>query len=274
VKIALSGLGIEECVDVPRAVTRTATDDLSAVEMLMYWTRPSRPLMIHPPSLRRELAVDLRPVVLGEPRSVVAEAAFFVGLGEEDHVAGERNLLFRQRHDGLRKDRHSALEIDGASPEHIPILHDAAERVERPFLALDPYDIRVRGEQDGALRSIAPQTGDEVGFAGLGGRDDIYFEPERPEAGRKQFGDRSFASGRVACVYADQFRQQHRCLVRRRIRLRRLIALPARRRQDNACNAREGEPDDDRCILETHLFHYPFRVRPKVMTQRDAADAM
>ena len=34
VKIALSGRGIDECVEVPVAETVSATDDLSAVEML------------------------------------------------------------------------------------------------------------------------------------------------------------------------------------------------------------------------------------------------
>ena len=34
VKIALSGRGMEECVDVPFAVSRSETPDLSAVEML------------------------------------------------------------------------------------------------------------------------------------------------------------------------------------------------------------------------------------------------
>jgi hypothetical protein len=34
VKMALSGLGIDECVEVPVADTVSATDDLSAVEML------------------------------------------------------------------------------------------------------------------------------------------------------------------------------------------------------------------------------------------------
>src|SRR5213076_1112790 len=49
-KIALSGSGIDECVDVPVAVTVALTDDLSAVEMLTYCTRPSSRLMIQPPS--------------------------------------------------------------------------------------------------------------------------------------------------------------------------------------------------------------------------------
>ena len=51
VKMALSGRGMEECVDVPLAVSSSETPDLSAVEMLTYWTLPSASLMIHPPSL-------------------------------------------------------------------------------------------------------------------------------------------------------------------------------------------------------------------------------
>ena len=48
--MALSGRGMDECVDVPRAVISIGSDSLSAVEMLTYCTRPSRPLMIQPPS--------------------------------------------------------------------------------------------------------------------------------------------------------------------------------------------------------------------------------
>src|SRR5262249_6576703 len=49
-KIALSASGIEECVDVPRAVSTSDTLDLSAVEMLTYCTVPAASLMIQPPS--------------------------------------------------------------------------------------------------------------------------------------------------------------------------------------------------------------------------------
>ena len=48
--MALSGRGIEECVDVPRAVRMSPIDDLSAVEMLTYFTRPLSSAMIQPPS--------------------------------------------------------------------------------------------------------------------------------------------------------------------------------------------------------------------------------
>ena len=49
-KMALSGRGIDECVDVPVADTMTPTDDLSAVAMLTYCTFRSSPAMIQPPS--------------------------------------------------------------------------------------------------------------------------------------------------------------------------------------------------------------------------------
>ncbi len=49
-KIALSGRGIDEWVEVPVAVTIADSETLSAVEMLTYCTAPSSPLMIQPPS--------------------------------------------------------------------------------------------------------------------------------------------------------------------------------------------------------------------------------
>ncbi len=49
-KIALSGRGIDECVDVPRPSTMTGSEDLSAVEMLTYCTLPASFAMIQPPS--------------------------------------------------------------------------------------------------------------------------------------------------------------------------------------------------------------------------------
>jgi hypothetical protein len=39
--MALSGRGMEECVEVPRAVSKSEMPDLSAVEMLTYCTLPA-----------------------------------------------------------------------------------------------------------------------------------------------------------------------------------------------------------------------------------------
>ena len=66
--MALSGRGIDEWVDVPRAVRTMFAPPLSAVEMLDVLHLPG--LVLDDPAalVEGELAVDLRPVRLGQPR--------------------------------------------------------------------------------------------------------------------------------------------------------------------------------------------------------------
>ena len=84
------------------------------------------------------------------------------------------------------------------------ILNDAGEGIHRPFLAFDADDVRVGGEENGALRAIPLQSSDEMRFPGLRCGDDINLESKCLEPRREQLGYRSFIARRVGCVDPNQ----------------------------------------------------------------------
>src|SRR3954470_14790529 len=132
--MALSGRGIDECVDVPRAVIKSVIPDLSAVEMLTYRTLPSGFFMIHPPSFRANSQsifsqLDWESVVvLYLPPSSSAS--------DKKMTSRFRGTLLRARRITASANT-AASEIQGTASIHIAVLDRSGERIETPLLTFD-----------------------------------------------------------------------------------------------------------------------------------------
>jgi len=110
--------------------------------------------------------------------------------------------------------------VDGAAAEHIAVADDAGERIERPFLPLDPDDVGMRGEENRTLRAIPLEPRDEMRLAGFRRRNDVDGEARGSEPRRQKLRDRAFAPRRVAGVDPNELRQQRGSGILRRPRLR------------------------------------------------------
>ena len=95
-----------------------------------------------------------------------------------------------------------------STSEDVAVFYYAGERVDCPFLALHADDVSVRGDEQGPLRAVAAQAGNEVCLARVWCLDDVDVEPERLEARREQVRDAAFVAGRVRRVDADQLDEQ------------------------------------------------------------------
>ena len=87
--------------------------------------------------------------------------------------------MLRQHHHRARKDRDAALEVDRAAAVDVAVLDQAGKRIDRPFVALDPDRVRVRGEEDRLLAAVAMQPREQVRLPRLWRRHDFDLEPER-----------------------------------------------------------------------------------------------
>ena len=183
-KIALSGLGIEECVDVPVAVNDQGNGHFVARGNAHVLHSTLRILYDPSAFIQSEFAVHQIPMRFGEPTRVVG-TAFFIRFGQKNHVAVQRDAILHQLHDRLGEDGYAALVIHRASAINIAILHHTRERIDGPLLAFHTHDVRVRREQYGLLGSVAFDSGDEMYFVCFRRGNDFNFDAERAKLRRQ-----------------------------------------------------------------------------------------
>lgn len=150
-------------------------------------------------------------------RGSVVLAAFLIGFGKKDNVAREFLLFFRDTQYRFREYRNAAFEIDGAASVDVTVFDDSGEGIEGPFLAFNTDHIGVRRDENRLLAAIAPQPRDEVGLGGIGSGDDVDFKAQWRELRFQKRRHLRFVTGRVAGIDADQFLEQERGVVQRRI---------------------------------------------------------
>ena len=119
-----------------------------------------------------EFAVDFVPCLFRQEACAVG-AAFFIGLRDENDVARQWALLAGDIEYGLGEDGEAAFEIDGAAAVHVAVLDYAGEGIERPLFALYSHHVLMGGDEERLLASVAAQTSNEMGLAGLRSGDDV-----------------------------------------------------------------------------------------------------
>ncbi len=146
-------------------------------------------------------------MILGKPSSVVSPA-LFIGFGEQNDIACERNLVLREHHDGLGEHSQTTFEVDGASAHDVSVFDDTGKGIDGPLFAFDAHDIGMAGKQDRLLASISFQARDEVGFLRIRCLDDIDLQAEWGELGLQKRRDLRLVAGRIAGIDADDLSQQ------------------------------------------------------------------
>ena len=115
-----------------------------------------------------EFGVDLSEVLADhEVDADAGHVGLFTRFGEEDHVAIELHAEALQHQHGHQvRGQHRLVILAAPSPD-VAVLHDRAERVDGPLLALHADDIGVGENQQGPPRPVALEPRDEVGAGGI-----------------------------------------------------------------------------------------------------------
>ena len=140
-----------------------------------------------------------------------AGPAFFAGLGQEDHVAVERDVQPLQQQHRHQRRGQVVLVVDGAAAVDVAAFARRAQRRVGPFRFIGGDGIAVADDQERPLPAVALQPRHQVGTVGIRS-DDLRGNPFLLEHAFDVLGDDVLVAGRVARVDA-----QHRLVMPHRL---------------------------------------------------------
>ncbi len=164
-----------------------------------------------------KLYIEKIPMVVDKPSHSERPARLFIGCRKKHDVAREcdpaiDNLPLEREHGHEIGGQHS-LVVDGTTAVQISIPHDTAERVARPFVALDSDNIHMREQHHAALRSIPFQSSSHG--SPLGRRDEeTGLDARQLQRSGDMPGKRKLVARRIGGVEPD-----HRLKLGDRLRL-------------------------------------------------------
>ena len=182
-----------------------------------------------------ELGVDFSEMFAHHKLDAELHGSFFAGLGQENHVAVERQLAAFQKQHRHERSGDVVLIVHGAAAVDVAVGACGGKRRMFPLLGVDVDDIGVAHEEERALRAVAADASDEVGPIGVDG-EDFRLDPFGFEDAFEIVHRGPFASGRVAGVEAQEILKMFKRFF--------VDGFPIRRHDGFGGPALEGEEDE------------------------------
>ena len=120
-----------------------------------------------------DFGFDIAPVLFDQVADAHVRGGFLASFGDEDDIAIERDFQTLEQQHGHHAGGHVVLVVESAAAVDESSVAGGAERSEvDPLGGVDLHRIGVSHDQQGLLRSVALEPGDQVGARGLLGRSD------------------------------------------------------------------------------------------------------
>ena len=138
-------------------------------------------------------------MLLGDEADPDARVPLLSRLGEEDHVAVERDVEPLEQQHRHETGGDVVLIVDGAAPVDVAAVPRGGERRMRPLRRVHGDDVGVPHDQERALAAGSLEAGDDVGATGVE-REDLRGDALTVEHGLEVIGGAALVAGRVARV--------------------------------------------------------------------------